>query len=147
LDIYWWHSRSLGYIGIYWSRNAFEGVKIMPSSQPENREQTFESKLDEILLQHGAEEGELTHSLKQAIKTLVRDTYYSRSFIKYSVGEEIGLYRITDRVARVGKNTKYRVVCIGCGAPMFRYSNKFKLPHKECPQRQIINPQKEVKDE
>ena len=37
MDIYWWHSRSLGYIGIYWSRNAFEGVKIMPSSQPENQ--------------------------------------------------------------------------------------------------------------
>jgi len=49
LDIYWWHSRSLGYIGIYWSRNAFEGVKIMPSSQPENQLDNDKDLRQEIL--------------------------------------------------------------------------------------------------
>lgn len=49
MDIYWWHSRSLGYIGIYWSRNAFEGVKIMPSSQPENQLDNDKDLRQEIL--------------------------------------------------------------------------------------------------
>ena len=49
MDIYWWHSRSLGYIGIYWSRNAFEGAKIMPSSQPENQLDNDKDLRQEIL--------------------------------------------------------------------------------------------------
>lgn len=32
---------------------------------------TFDDKLDKILLSHGAEQGELHHSLKQAIKDLI----------------------------------------------------------------------------
>lgn len=32
---------------------------------------TFDQKLDKILLQHGAEQGELHYSLKQAIKQLI----------------------------------------------------------------------------
>lgn len=52
---------------------------------------------------------------------------------KYEVGAIAGNYKITERFKRVGKNTKYKVVCNLCGAPMFRYSNKFKLPHKDCP--------------
>lgn len=51
---------------------------------------------------------------------------------KYKVGDIAGNYQITERFRRVGKNTKYKVVCILCGAPMFRYSNKFNLKHKEC---------------
>lgn len=50
----------------------------------------------------------------------------------HEVGNVVGQYRITERFKRVGKNTKYKVICIKCNAPMFRYSNKFKLPHKDC---------------
>ena len=35
--------------------------------------QPNQSELDEILAKHGAEAGELTHSLKQAIKQLIAD--------------------------------------------------------------------------
>lgn len=51
---------------------------------------------------------------------------------KYEVGDIGGNYRITERFRRVGKNIKYKVVCTLCGAPMFRYSNKFNLRHKDC---------------
>lgn len=51
---------------------------------------------------------------------------------KYEVGDIGGNYRITERFRRVGKNTKFKVVCTLCGAPMFRYSNKFNLRHKDC---------------
>lgn len=51
---------------------------------------------------------------------------------KYKVGDIAGTYQINERFRRVGKNTKYKVVCILCGAPMFRYSNKFNLKHKGC---------------
>lgn len=40
---------------------------------------TFDDKLDKILLSHGAEQGELHHSLKKAIKDLV---------LSYVVGED-----------------------------------------------------------
>lgn len=52
---------------------------------------------------------------------------------KHEVGDVVGDYKITDRFLKIGKNTKYRVVCRLCGRPMFRYSNKFKLPHRDCP--------------
>lgn len=44
---------------------------------------TFDDKLDKILLSHGAEQGELHYSLKQAIKDLVLNDV---------VGENIDVY-------------------------------------------------------
>lgn len=58
---------------------------------------------------------------------------WDRMHTKHNVGDVVGDYKITDRFKRIGKNTKFRVVCVHCGRPMFRYSNKFKLPHKGCP--------------
>lgn len=52
---------------------------------------------------------------------------------QHEVGDIVGHYEITDRFKKVGKNTKYRVICKLCGAPMFRYSNRFKTNHKDCP--------------
>lgn len=52
---------------------------------------------------------------------------------KHQVGDVVGNYRITERFRKIGKNTKYKVVCTLCGRPMFRYSNKFKLNHRDCP--------------
>lgn len=75
---------------------------------------------------------------KAKINRLIGDAYnkgYSDGRLvkpKYKVGDISGNYRITERFRRVGKNTKYKVVCILCDAPMFRYSNKFNLKHKEC---------------
>lgn len=62
-----------------------------------------------------------------------RQEEWDKIHTKYEVGDIIGDYKITDRFRRIGKNTKYRVVCVLCGRPMFRYSNKFKLPHRDCP--------------
>lgn len=60
----------------------------------------------------------------------------------YKVGEVVGNYKIAERFRRIGKNTKYKVVCTLCQAPMFRYSNKFKLPHRGCPAIQGNPPMK-----
>lgn len=63
----------------------------------------------------------------------VRRQEWNKIHTKYEVGDIVGDYKITDRFRKIGKNTKYRVVCVLCGRPMFRYSNKFKLPHRDCP--------------
>lgn len=55
---------------------------------------TFDDKLDKILLSHGAEQGELHHSLKKAIKDLV---------LSDVVGEDVDINEI--KVGRI-KNIK-----------------------------------------
>lgn len=59
--------------------------------------QEFEERLDEILAKHGAEPGEMTHSLKQAIDRLFLDV----------VGENepmISSRSQTDALIRTGRN-------------------------------------------
>lgn len=51
----------------------------------------------------------------------------------YVPGRKIGLYKIVERTKEKShKNRKYKVECIKCGKELFRYSNKFKVKHKDC---------------
>ena len=79
---------------------------------------------------------EATQAIEALITEQVRlgeERVWAQIHTKYQVGDIVGHYKITDRFKKIGKNTKYRVVCRLCGIPMFRYSNKFKLPHRDCP--------------
>lgn len=99
----------------------------MHTSNTENREQTFDEKLDEILLRlivsngkdglMGTPDSSFLEA-KQAIKTLVLEDV---------VGSDL---RVGDEIAENRSYTGERLL------------NKMKAE-----QRQIINPQKEVKDE
>lgn len=50
------------------------------------------------------------------IVEMVRQEEWDKIHTKHEVGDIVGDYEITDRFRKIGKNTKYRVVCNLCGA-------------------------------
>ena len=69
----------------------------------------------------------------RCIKQLENNMWSNLIHKQHNIGDIAGNYEILERVRRIGRNTKFRVACTLCGATMFRFSNKFNLPHKDCP--------------
>jgi Zn ribbon nucleic-acid-binding protein len=61
------------------------------------------------------------------------------------VGDIKGQYKILERVRKkTGNNAKFKVECVECGDFLYRYSNKFNLPHQNCENRQIIQAEQQL---
>lgn len=81
----------------------------------------------------------------QEVAKAKQEIWHSIIPARHNVGDKVGQYLILDRMGRIGKNTKFRVKCTYCNEVMFRFSNKFKLTHFDCPGKQAaqLTPTKE----
>ena len=111
---------------------------------------SFKDELEKILrfLKSGAN-AEIEKDIDQALTSIInlvdkeveaaRKEEWAKLHTKYQKGTVKGQYTILEAVRRVGKNTKFRVECLNCHGVMFRYANKFKLPHKNCVNNDMRN--------
>jgi hypothetical protein len=79
---------------------------------------------------------------RQAITTMIKtevknaiEQYKKANHIGYMyvAGEVIDNYILLERLTKIGKNWKFRVMCRYCGNTMTRNSNKFLHSHLDCP--------------
>lgn len=72
-------------------------------------------------------------AIEVTAKTLSRYRISSKDTPAFLGGDIIGQYEILERTdVKSHKNRKFRVRCTKCGAVMFRYTNKMRVPHKDC---------------